>query len=305
MNIKLKNTKLVDEQKRPLLFFHATPQNDIKHFYPLSHFGTQRAANMRAMYFFYDQLKLPQPMVMPQMPNDALLEKLVQQKNPLPLSTYRVYLYSQSALRIPDLGCHTFERYYHWFRNGYRPKQRYLSQQERQEAQVKGEGKTQYKSLLTHFIFVDPFTRTKQDLEKELEGDSLFIPPSHEEPVLYDARIPTFLKTVKHIRAPLKLAERVGFQRLIHFLEGEGYDAFVYRNQYEDRHNDSYIIFRPEQIFSPYDPQAQHSLPTKNDAFSSSVEKQFFESYSCLCPTERIQHRRMLIQQKRQNKKKT
>ena len=213
MKIKLKNTKLVDEYKRPILFFHTSPVENIERFYPLSHFGTKKSAKMRGMHYVYQALKIPEPENLPDELPESIKERFSKLKNAQKLVTYPVYLYSKSALKTPDLGKHSLYQYQRWFKEKYAPKAKFLTGKERLEGDGVGETNTAYKKALTEFIFVDPFTKSREDLEKELKADSLFEIPKN----------------------PNELGEKAALGRMIRFLEGEGYDAFIYKNDYERR----------------------------------------------------------------------
>lgn len=276
MKIKLKNTKLVDEYKRPILFFHTSPEEGIEHFLPLSHFGTKRAADMRGMHFVYHALGIPEPAQLPDGLPENVREQFSKLETPPQLFTYSVYLYVKSALKVPDFGKHDLKQYQTWFRDNYAPKSLFLSGKERLEGDGIGETKTAYKKALTDFIFVDPFTKTKEDLEKELKADSLY-------------------KTPKN---PDELAEKVALGRMIRFLEGEGYNAFIYKNDYEDKNKESYIIFRPEQVFHQNLNESEHLISPQNTSVLEKAEKEFFEKRQILSPSQRIKRHQETLQQK-------
>ena len=180
MKIKLKNTKLVDEYKRPILFFHTSPVEKIERFLPLSHFGTKRAAEMRSMHFVYQTLGIIEPAQLPDELPENILKQFSKLENGPKFFTYPVHLYSKSALKIPDLGKHSLYQWQKWFENKYAPKAKFLTGKERLEGDGVGETKTSYKKALTEFIFIDPFTKTEEDLKKELEADSLFFQKTGE-----------------------------------------------------------------------------------------------------------------------------
>ncbi len=272
MKIKLKNTKLMDEYKRPILFFHTSPVEKIERFLPLSHFGTKRAADMRSIHFIYKILGIPEPTVLSDKIPDNIQKKISKLENAPELFTYPVYLYSKSAIKIPDFGRHALFQYQKWFRDKYAPKAKFLTGKERLEGDGVGETKTAYKKALTEFIFVDPFIENEENLKKELSADSLFSPTA-------DA-----------------LAEKVALGRMIRFLEGEGYDSFIYKNDYEDKGKESYIIFRPEQVFMST--ETEHILPNQNTAFLIQQEKKFFKKKGILSPSERIANLLCLKQSK-------
>lgn len=302
MKIKLKDTKLVDENKRPITFFHVTPCEKIDRFFPLSHFGTQTAARMRSMHFVYKALGLPEPTVLPDQLSSELLQKYEQQKDAPRLSTYAVHLKMKSPIRISDLSHHSLEQYYRWFSNWYQPKSQYLTGEERCEGDVVGPERIKYKKVLTDFIFRDPFVQSEQDLKKELLSESFYpIPEKLEAP----QQIPAFLFPVasRMDKRLYLLAEKVAFQRMIRYLEGEGYDGFVYQNEYEDKGQNSYIIFRPEQVFDLSEKTGEHLIlekTPKQKAFLRDVELQFFGTHKMLSPFQRIQNH---LQQKLQKRR--
>ncbi|MBQ4472432.1 MAG: hypothetical protein II942_04240, partial [Alphaproteobacteria bacterium] len=249
MKIKLKNTKLVDADKNPVMFFHATPCDKIKSFLPLSHFGTSKAANMRAAHFVYKALGMKEPNFYPENVPDSLVKKLAQQTNIPPLRVFPVYLAMKSPVEMPDLTLHGLAQYYQWFSRKYVPKTKYLTKNEWCEGTVVGQAQIKYKKLVSDFIFLDPFTRSEGDLKKELSAESFFLIPTKTE---IPDHIPAFLLPVlpKVDKRLYSLAEKVAFQRMMRYLEGEGHDGFVYQNECEDEGQKSYIIFRPEQVFN-------------------------------------------------------
>ena len=163
MKIRLKNTKLVDKNKNLIPFFHVSPYEKIDHFFPLSHFGSKMASDMRSMHFVYQTLGLREPAVLPKQLPVALLKKYTQRTDAPKLTTYPVYLAVKSTLKIPDLTHHSLEGYYRWFSHQYAPKSMFLTGRERCEGDVVGSARIKYKAILSDFIFRDPFTRSEQD----------------------------------------------------------------------------------------------------------------------------------------------
>jgi hypothetical protein len=284
MKIKLKNTKLQDENKRPIIFYHATPcKEKIESFLPLSHFGTKTASQMRSMHFIYKALGLPEPAVLPkEMP------KAFQRRKIPDITTYQVYLSMKSPLKMSDFGQHSLVQFYTWFSMGYKPKPVFLTGAERCEGDVVGPAKIKYKKHISDFIFVDPFTKSKKDLKKELLAERLYDTKYSRCAPKY---IPSFLFPVHSQinRDYFSLAEKVAFQRMIRFLEGEGYDGFVYQNDHEDSGNNSYIIFRPQQVFDPVTSEEVHIVEPVNKGLLQKIENDFFESKGILSPIQRIQ----------------
>ena len=193
MKIKLKNTKLVDADKNPIRFFHATPCEKFERFLPLSHFGTSKAANQRAMHFVYEALGMKEPNVCPEEVSPNLAKKLAKQSTVPPLRIFPVYLAMKSPVVMPDLTLHDLAQYYHWFSRKYVPKTKYLTRNEWLEGTVVGQARIKYKNLLSDFIFLDPFTRSEADLKKELEAESFYSVPTKTE---IPNHVPVFLGPV-------------------------------------------------------------------------------------------------------------
>ena len=292
MKIKLKNTKLADTNKNPLPFFHSTPCEKIERFLPLSHFGTQAAAHMRSMHFIYRSLGIQEPAILPKAIPFQLLKKFNQQKDAPKLQMQKVYLAMKSPLKIPDLTHHSVEQYYRWFSDKYAPKSQYLSGSERCEGDVVGSARTKYKKVLSNFIFLDPFVQSESDLKKEIKAES-FYDVTQEEKV--SPNIPSFLFPVASQinKTNFYLAEKVVLQRMMRYLEGEGYDGFVYQNEYEDKGQNSYIVFRPEQVFHASEKSMEHAVAEKTPeqkSFLYGKEVEFFKKHEMLSPTQRIQN---------------
>ena len=291
MKIRLKSTKLVDENKNPVIFFHSTPCEKIDFFLPLSHFGTQKAAQMRSIHFIYKTLGIPETLVPEELPRH-LTQKLTQLQNAPKLKTFSVYLAIKSPLRMPDIVHHSVEHYYRWFSGQYVPKFQYLTRQEKCESDVVGAAKIKYKKIVSDFLFLDPFTRTEDELKKELSAESFYAIPTNLEIPKY---VPAFLRPVlpKMDRKLYFLAEKVSLQRMMRFFEMEGYDGFVYQNECEDKGQKSYIIFRPEQVFFPSEKLKEHLVPEKTSdqqTFLESIESKFFEANGTLSPSRRVQN---------------
>ena len=287
MKIKLKNTKLTDEYKRPILFFHTSPVSEIDRFFPLSHFGTKKSAKMRGMHYVYQALGIPEPENLPDELPEGLRKRFSRLENAPQLHTYSVFLYSRSILKMPDLITHSLEHFYTWFTKEYAPKPKFLTGKERLEGDGVGETKTAYKKALAEFIFIDPFNQSEEDLKKELNSDSLYsFVSGHKNPPVF----PYFLISAKENlkKIPFELAEKVAFGRMIRFFEGEGYDAFSYKNTHEDVNQTTYVIFRPEQIFNEASREVEHVIPEPNRTLLTEIEKQFFRKRRMLSPQERI-----------------
>ena len=297
MKIKLKNTKLVDEYKRPILFFHTSPVGDIKRFYPLSHFGTKKSAEMRAMHYVYQALGIPEPEFLPDVLPENIRKRFSKLKGAPQLFTYPVHLYSKSILKTPDLTKHNLEQFYRWFTRQYAPKSRFLTSAERLEGDGVGETKTTYKKALAEFIFVDPFLQSKEDLEKELAADTLYSSVIKKET---PESFPSFLISAKENlkKIPFDLAEKVAFGRMIRFLEGEGYDTLSYKNTHEDINQTTYIVLRPEQVFKQNAFDEEHVIQPNDALLLAQIEKNFFRKKQILSPSERIDQVLCLKKQK-------
>ena len=259
---------------------------------PLSHFGTQTAANMRLMHFMYKALGLQEPAVLSLQALGPLMKKYAQRKNLPKLSIHSVYLTIKSPVRMPDLALHSLEQYYNWFLRKYIPKSHYLTGVERCEGDVVGPARIGYKKLLSDFIFRDPFIQSEENLVRELSAESFYSIPEKEKKF---KTIPAFLFPVaqKMDKNLYPLAERVAFQRMMRYLEGEGHDGFVYQNEHEDKGKDSYIIFRPEQVFDSSDKTMEHLVPEKTLeqlTFLSDTESEFFKRCGMVSPSQRIQN---------------
>ena len=299
VKFNIKQTRLVNEKGQPLDVYHATQvPGGIQRYYPLSHFGTDRAARMRAAHFIYQALQKDDPAPMTEVADDELIMELGNRLPPL--STQKLYLYMRHPKRIPDLINHNLAQYRYWFENRYEPKRQYLSPREMSELDALGAKQMNYKRLLTRFIFSDPFTQTRDSLMQELACESLFKPndwQKNTQPPAYPSYLRPVLDQARQV--PFPLAEQVTWQRLIRFLEGEGIDGFKYMNDYEDMGNFSYIIFRPEQVFNALTPITEQEVPTPNPqqaAFLLGQEQNFFSQYDIPSPTERImvyRHRKL------------
>ena len=301
--IDIEKTKLKTEWGRLEDFFHVTPhEGGIDRYYPLSHFGTARAARQRAVHFAFQQLGMKEDSMLPEHIPQSLLGQL--KDNMPPLSTQKVHLYMKHPLKISDLGRHSVNQYWPWFLQNYSPKPKFLSHTELMNLWSMGPRNAEYKMAVTDFIFKDPFTQSKEDLIKELNSDTLYEAKvwDHDE---QDVKYPSFLKPMldRVKKVPYALAERVALQRMIRYLEGEGYDGFCYENNFEDEGKLSYIAFRPEQVFNALKPESQHTiqdLSVEAKKFLLVQEQKFFESKRMMSPTERIEK---LQEQTKNNKK--
>ena len=299
MQFKLGQTKLLDKDKKPLVFYHATPcLKKIKSFFPLSHFGTKSASDMRAMHFVYKALKIKEPLKL-----DVDIPPWMKKREIPKINRYSVNLCIKSPLKIFDLANHSLMQYYNWFYHFYKPKSRFLTGEERCEGDVVGPAKIGYKKCLSEFIFIDPFTRSEQQIKDELLSETLYDISSDEKNMTY---IPSFLESVlkKVNRANFSLAEKLVYQRMIRFLEGEGYDGFVYQNECEDEGSNSYIIFRPQQVFDLDEKETIHTIKTPDANFLKQVERDFFSKKGIISPAQRIEkylHTKYILRQKKQH----
>ena len=289
MKIRLKSTKLSDENKKPIMFFHSTPCEKIEFFLPLSHFGTRKAAQMRSIHFVYKALGIPAPLKMPEEVPTHLIQKLNQLQNIPKFKIFSVYLAMKSPVHMPDIVHHSVEQYYRWFSRRYVPKSQYLTPQERCEGDVIGPARIKYKGIMSEFLFLDPFTRSEDELRKELTAESFYAVP---EKLSIPEYIPSFLSPIlsKTDKKLYFLAEKVALQRMMRYLESEGHDGFVYQNECEDKGQKSYIIFRPEQVFHPSEKVNEHIVPektTEQKSFLQDVETKFFKAHGTLSPSQR------------------
>ena len=74
--------------------------------------------------------------------------------------------------------------------------------------------------------------------------------------------------------------------------------------RHEDRGQNSYIIFRPEQVFSLTEKTKEHIVPGKTQEqkdFLWDAEWRFFQSQQPLSPSQRIQNHLKLKLQKKKN----
>ena len=307
MKTGIDRTRILDEAGRPLALYHATPvEGGIKRYRPLSHFGTARAAKMRAAHFVFQALKMPNPAPVPEVPDAQLV---TQAGDKLPhLSTQKVYLYMKHPLEMKDLISHNLAQWQYWFSRWYEIKKRFLSVGELREMDALGEDQMNYKRLITHFIFSDPFAQSRDNLIKELSCETLYDVSDVLKNVQHE-NYPSYLRHLgeKSRQVPFHLAEAVAFQRMIRFFEGEGYDGFKYRNEYEDMGEYSWMNMRSEQVYNPLSDHAITPVPSlspEQQAFLLHQERCFFEPYGILSPTERImEHKNLRHKQCRFNPK--
>jgi len=267
MKLKLEKTKLQDEYGRPINFYHTTNvSKKIEHFLPLTHFGTKKAAEMRGIHFMYQSLGISEPAILPsELPQE--LEKKLQHSSQISLKTYQVHLHVKSPLCIFDFGKHDISNYQGWFLRQYSPKSIYLTPKECLERDNVGVGKMAYKKALTEFIFQNPKTLSIEKLKKELNSETLFSADSEDT---------------------TELTQNVIRQRMIRYLETEGYDSFVYKNDCEDKGQKSYIIFRPEQVFQGSETEHTICPPNKEKQdFLNQVENDFFKDMGIIPPYQR------------------
>ncbi len=274
MKLKLANTKLKDDYGRFVDFYHTTDaKQTIQRFHPLTHFGTQKAAQMRGFHLVYKALGMIEPLKgVSALPKT--LQKRLDVEHPNLLKTYRVHLSMKNPCEICDFGRHNLAMYHQRFSSFYLPKSIYLTPKECRERDALGPEKMPYKKALSEFIFVHPFQQSTEALKKELEAEHLFSADSND---------------------PKELAENVGYQRMIRYLESEGYDGFVYVNDCEDEGEKSYIIFRSEQVFQKG--ETEHELPPilkENLMFLNQIENEFFESKGMIAPYQRKELNRQI-----------
>lgn len=272
--LKLEKTKLADDYGRPICFYHTTDvAQNITHFHPLTHFGTQQAAQMRGIHLAYKILGMIEPNVLPSELPPPLQKKLNTQ-HPNALKTYPVYLHIKCPIPICDFGKHDLLNYQGWFTHYYSPKSIYLTPKECRERDTAGVERMAYKQALNEFIFQNPKKLSSANLKKELEAERLF---SSDTDNTSD------------------LIKNVSLQRMMRYLESEGYDGFVYKNDCEDIGQKSYIIFRPEQVFQKG--ETAHEIPAinkENQQFLHKIEDDFFEAKGILSPYKRRELNRQI-----------
>ena len=283
--ININQTKL-KQNGRLMSFYHVTPAGAFEHYYPLSHFGTAKAANMRGLYYLClanNSVNLSGASSV-----DEMYEILSAMPDAPSLSMKKVHLYMKNPIEVEDWGDHGgIAGWKNWFLHDYEPKSKYLNASEFAEQCYACEQhqrygvslKTRYKNCLAQFIFEEPLKNlTPAELKQELNAENLF--QSKDEQVD---------------------REHVALQRMIRFLEGEGYDGFRYVNANEDQGSTSYIIFRPWQVFNALVSDTKHERPVLTEqqkAFLLAQEQKFFHPASIegvrpvqdrgLSPSERI-----------------
>ena len=143
------------------------------------------------------------------------------------------------------------------------------------------------------------------ELKKELSSEHLFsIIPSRKNTNSYPIFLNSVIKQVTNLsdtdKTRFSYAEKVAYQRFIRFLENEGYDGFVYQNKWEDQGQDSYIIFRPEQVFLFPVKEKEHvlqKLTLKQSSYLQQIEDDFFHKQNTLSPHERVLQSHLIKQQ--------
>ncbi len=221
---KLENSILKDENGQNILLFHST-DTKIDRFYPLSHFGTEKASARVSEDIFRNRYQYTNYEELAQRIDEEACSSVVPKYN-IDYTTYLVNLSITKPLIMDDIGMHSEPvKWESWMRGNYwnKPffKKRYSDEDIAQRnAQA-----------LYRFIFKNPDTMKEDELRYELSLEKLYDP---NEAGKDDAR---------------HLKKRVKFQRLIRYLEKEGFDGVQYKNTWEDKGSISYIVFRPEQVF--------------------------------------------------------
>ena len=214
-----------DEKGFPLVVYRGTTnKNDL--FEPLSHFGTLKAAKERL-----DTLEELQ-----EMPNSRFYHNICQGGWTPQFQIKTVYLKMQKPFRVPEFGDHNLK--------AYRKMVIHVLLQQKygrffiNKLYAAAEKKNEKSNLVVQmpkeydFIFSQPYELTPNLIKKELSLGGLY-------PVLSEK---------KDVSANRKNLENLIFQRVIRYFERQGYDGFVYKNGWEDIGNDSFIIFRKEQV---------------------------------------------------------
>ena len=245
--LNLSDTIIKGEDGNPLPLFHGTKaEGGIEEYFPLSHFGTAKAANIIVDYYIdvalrqakkHRQNGIPKPEDIPCIP---------------PVSMQKVYLHMKNPLRMPDIGHHTdWEEWDYFFNDEYVPKSKTMKGLSRRE-------------IFTHsdFIFRNPGHIPIGEVHNELCLGKLFSEKqmSDYQQMLSQKGKERYVPVVSNYlyRDLLKT------QRLIRFFEQDGYDGIVYYNEHEDVGSSSYIIFRKEQVFQAFSTEREHICTVPN-----------------------------------------
>lgn len=259
---------IVDSDDKPIMLYHGT-NAEFEVFRPLSHFGTQKAAETilqkKQSRITSDNL------VKQKMSKEFILDDL---NGKIPVKTgtphiISVYLKMNNPIVLPDLGGHTLDSYKRMIFDLLLSRQLGIQSVLKHSFRfAKAHNKT-YKDVfyslcrranfmpLYRFMVEDPYNQSYGDVEKELSMDNLYTFVREDE---------DGLKAEEINRAHLAA------QRMIRFFEAQGYDGICYVNKFEDIGQTSYIIFRPEQVIrldrDERMPNIRHKAPADTKALN-------------------------------------
>lgn len=245
--LKLEETAIKEGDGTPIPLFHGTKtESGIEEYFPLSHFGTAKAANTIVNQYIDVALRNSKKRYQSDFSNPTNPPHIP------PVSMQKVYLHMKNPLRMPDIGHHSdWEEWEYFFIDEYVPKSKTMKGLSRREI-----------FAYSDFIFRNsghiPITEVQNELslgklfsEKQMEDYRQMISQKGKERyVLVDVNSPyrDLLRT----------------QRLIRFFEKDGYDGIVYYNEHEDVGSSSYIIFRKEQVFPAFSTEKEHTYILPN-----------------------------------------
>lgn len=258
----LKQTSLM-ENSEPVLFAHATRHPEkIDRFFPLSHFGKKEAA-LDIIKYTMERKKLSDD-------SGFHIED--------------VYLCMKNPLRLPDIKeHHNILAWRDWFVPNYELNAKKLTLSERRSDKKKKE----YRIAVCGFIFKDTKEMDIKDVRFELDLETLYPPEVRKQMLDLEKKEDRMPTNPKYQEMFVEQFERnlLKFQRLIRFLETEGYDGVRYQNEWENAGQDSFIIFRPEQVFSHKDEvHCDGKTSAKNEEKLKEIEISYFEKQGISTP---------------------
>ena len=258
----LKQTSLMDNSE-PVLFAHATRHpKKIDRFFPLSHFGKKEAA-LDIIKYTMERKKLSDD-------SGFHIED--------------VYLCMKNPLRLPDIKeHHNILAWRDWFVPKYELNAKKLTLSERRSDKKKKE----YRIAVCGFIFKDTKEMDIKDVRFELDLETLYSPEVRKQMLDLEKKEDRMPTNPKYQEMFVEQFERnlLKFQRLIRFLETEGYDGVRYQNEWENAGQDSFIIFRPEQVFSHKDEvHCDGKTSAKNEEKLKEIEISYFEKQGISTP---------------------
>lgn len=295
--IRIDKTKVADAGGRPLTLYHVTDNpRGIGEYFPLSHFGTQRAAEIHAKGLMEKAAGKTLSLSVPDPRRPVDFRAYAWYPAMPPLSMQKVRLYMRRPLAVPDLSLHGVAQWREWFLRAYAPKRQFLSRDELHEAWGLKPHETRYKKTLAAFIFDDSADQRNPAAScAELRAGRIFS-PDQIDLIRSEEENPNSSPTKR--RRMASLSEAVAHQRLIRFLAGEGYDGFSYRNLYEDKGSTSYMIMYPAQVFNWLENDAEHAVPAPcifDKRMLEDAEKKFFQARGQIGPSERLIRHALLL----------